>query len=114
VLVQALDASFPRPSERARRMLIFAGSRDKALAGMLEILAPAFDRVYLTSFQTSQRCETPEQLATLLHPAQRAKAVLCQSSLEAWRQARAEAQTDDLVCIAGSVFLAGELRPALS
>jgi dihydrofolate synthase / folylpolyglutamate synthase len=111
VLVQALDATFPRVNERARRLLIFAGSRDKDLAGMLAILSPAFERVFLTSFQTSQRCEAPQQLAAMLPADRRGAAILCQSSLEAWRQARSEAEPDDLICIAGSVFLAGELRP---
>ena len=112
--MQALNASFPRASERARRTLIFAGNRDKDLAGMLEILAPVFDRIYMTSFQSSQRGETPQQLASLLPMEKRGIAIKCQSSQEAWRQAREEAQADDLICIAGSVFLAGELRPVIS
>src|SRR5262249_2050557 len=94
VLVQALDASFPRPKVDARRILIFAGNRDKDLAGMLEVLAPAFDRIYLTSFQSSQRCEAPQQLVKLLPVEKKKTAVLCQSSTEAWRQARAEARAD--------------------
>lgn len=112
-LVQALDATFPRPTPVARRLLIFAGNRDKDLAGMLEVLAPAFDLLYLTSFQSSQRCESPAHLATLLPSSKRKAANVCSTSQEAWRQAKTEAQGDDLICIAGSVFLAGELRPAI-
>jgi dihydrofolate synthase/folylpolyglutamate synthase len=113
-LVQALDVSFPRPHDQARRILIFAGSRDKDLAGMLEVLAAKFERVYLTSFQSSQRCATAEQLEKMMPADRRAVAVLCHSSLEAWRQARAEAHADDLICVAGSVFLAGELRQVIA
>ncbi len=112
-LVQALDASFPLEPNRGRRILIFAGSRDKDLTGMLDVLAPKFERIYLTSFQTSQRCETPHQLALQLPRVRRSTAVLCASSAEAWRQAMDEARAEDLICIAGSVFLAGEMRPLI-
>ena len=50
-LVSALRTSFPLPSPTAMRTLIFAGSQDKDLAGMLNLLAPLFDRIYLTSFR---------------------------------------------------------------
>ncbi len=110
-LAEALDVSFPR---QAQRILIFAASRDKDLSGMLEILAPRFQRNYLTSFQSSQRCESPEHLAELLPVDRRSNAVLCHASREAWRRASAEAGPDDLICIAGSVFLAGELREVIN
>jgi hypothetical protein len=35
------------------------------------------------------------------------------AAIDAWHAARDGARPDDLICIAGSVFLAGELRPAL-
>ena len=112
-LVQALDESFPL-GNNARRILIFAGNRDKDLAGMLATLAPRFERIYLTNLQTSTRGATPDQLAALLPAEQRLLGVECASSIEAWRRARAEAQPRDLICITGSVFLAGELRPVIA
>jgi dihydrofolate synthase/folylpolyglutamate synthase len=36
------------------------------------------------------------------------------TSLEAWDAARLAASGSDLICITGSVFLAGELRPILT
>ncbi len=113
-LVQALDVSFPLSAQEGRRILIFAGNRDKDLAGMLAVLAPTFERIYLTGFRNSLRCETPEQLAKMLPADRRSAAVQCSTSAEAWRQARAEARPGDLVCITGSVFLAGELRPVIA
>jgi dihydrofolate synthase/folylpolyglutamate synthase len=112
-LVQALRASYPLGAAGGKRYLIFAGSRDKDLAGMLAVLAPHFERLFLTRFHTSQRGVPPEQAAALLPAEHRAKAVLSESSAEAWRQARATATERDLICVAGSVFLAGELRPLL-
>ena len=32
---------------------------------------------------------------------------------QAWNMARAAARSEDLICVTGSVFLAGELRPVL-
>ena len=111
-LVQALDASFPL-NESARRILIFGGNRDKNLTGMLELLAPCFERIYVTSFRSNARCMPPPELAALMPGDSRASLVLCADSNEAWQQARAEAKPGDLICVAGSVFLAGELRPLI-
>jgi dihydrofolate synthase / folylpolyglutamate synthase len=110
-LVQALTASFRAPG---RRLLIFGGNRDKDLAGMLDVLTPMFDRIYLTSFQGSARCENAAELASLLPAASVSKATQCAGAADAWRLARAEATPDDLICITGSVFLAGELRSVIS
>jgi dihydrofolate synthase/folylpolyglutamate synthase len=113
-LVQALETSFPvTANEKARRILIFGGNRDKDLAGMLELLAPCFDRIYLTSFHGNTRCLPPEQLAILLPENKRADSIQCSDSSEAWQRVRAEAGPNDQICIAGSVFLAGELRPKI-
>jgi dihydrofolate synthase/folylpolyglutamate synthase len=81
---------------------------------MLEVLAPSFERIYLTCFQTSQRCETPEQLLGLLPETTRSRAEMCTTSQLAWRRARQEAGVEDLICITGSLFLAGELRPIVA
>ena len=113
-LVEALEVSFPLSAQEGRRMLIFAGNRDKDLVGMLEILAPKFERIYLTNVQNSLRCETPAQLAKMLAADRRSAVMPCSTSAEAWRQARTEAGPGDLLCITGSVFLAGELRPVIS
>jgi dihydrofolate synthase/folylpolyglutamate synthase len=109
-LVEALRASFPEP---VRRILIFGGNQDKDLAGMLELLCPEFDIIYLTSIRTSQRSAPPEELAALVPAATRGTCVIQPSAADAWRQARAQARPSDLICITGSVFLAGELRPLL-
>jgi dihydrofolate synthase/folylpolyglutamate synthase len=112
-LVQALEASFPLPAG-ARRSLVFAGSRDKDLAGMLRVLAPCFDRVFLTRFRDSPRATPPEQLATLLPADQRELATIVPGAAAAWQQARREADDRDLICVTGSVFLAGELRSLMA
>jgi dihydrofolate synthase/folylpolyglutamate synthase len=118
-LVEALETSFPahragRPgSPGPRRFLLFAGSTDKDLAGMLEVLAPHFSHVYLTRY-AGARAAAPEQLARMLRRSSPLAFTLCPSAADACRQALAAAAPEDLLCVAGSVFLAGELRPLLA
>jgi dihydrofolate synthase/folylpolyglutamate synthase len=110
-LALALRESFPL-SPGGRRLLIFAGSKDKDLAGMLAILAPMAEHVYLTRF-ASPRCVPPERLAEMLPLQHRGAATICPSAAVALERTREHARPDDVICAAGSVFLAGELRSLL-
>lgn len=114
-LVETLTTSFPTPPRggRTRRSLIFAGNRDKDLAGMLRVLSPHFDHVYFTRFTNNPRHVAPERLAEFLPRESAPRFTVCATSTDAWRQARAAAGPDDMICITGSVFLAGELRPVI-
>ena len=96
---------------RSAPVLIFAASSDKDIPGMFRVLAPHFRRFYLTRYQQSTRAMPPEQLAELLPP--EVERVLCPTPADAWNAAVADATPETLVVIAGSVFLAGELRPHL-
>jgi dihydrofolate synthase/folylpolyglutamate synthase len=114
-LVECLHESFACE----RRVLVFAASRDKDVAGMLRALVPHFSRIVVTQFQENPRAVPVGQLLKLCgaelarlgrledaeHLAQRVVPE------EAWRLARRWAADDELVCIAGSVFIAAELRP---
>ena len=80
---------------------------------MLAVLAPHFERYYLTRFQSNPRSVPPEQLAELLPPDRQPDAVACATTAEAWQRIREDATADDLICATGSVFLAGELRALL-
>jgi dihydrofolate synthase/folylpolyglutamate synthase len=108
-LVETLSHSFPP----TRRWLVFAGSSDKELAGMFQVLAPHFHHVFLTRYQNSPRSVPPAELAELLTRSGTLPFTLCPTPTQAWRAAREQARPDDLLCITGSVFLAGELRPLL-
>jgi dihydrofolate synthase/folylpolyglutamate synthase len=101
-----LDSWLPEPP-----VLIFAASSDKDVPGMFRVLAPHFQRFYLTRYQQSTRTVPPEQLAAWLPPDK--ERVICPTPADAWRTACADATRDTLVVVAGSVFLAGELRPLL-
>jgi dihydrofolate synthase/folylpolyglutamate synthase len=108
-MVQTLRTSF----SEGRRLLVFASSNDKDVAGILRVLAPHFAHAYLTRFVSSPRGVPAEQLAELLRQTGGPLATVCATPAEAWRSARAAAGAEDLICITGSVFLAGELRPLL-
>jgi dihydrofolate synthase/folylpolyglutamate synthase len=108
-LAETLDASFPP----GRRLLVFAGSADKDVAGMFRVLAPRFAQAFFTRYTDNPRGVAPEELARLWSAVSAAPVTLCAAPADALRSARTAAGADDLVCIAGSVFLAGELRPLL-
>jgi dihydrofolate synthase/folylpolyglutamate synthase len=108
-LIHTLLESFP-PS---RRLLVFAGSSDKDIPGMFRFLAPHFVHAFLTSYLGSARSTPPHQLAELWRCAGGAPPTLCPSPVAAWESVRNAAQPDDLVCVTGSVFLAGEMRPLI-
>lgn len=111
-VVDTLNESFPPGG----RVLLFAGSNDKDLAGMFRVLAPHFRDVLFTRFTNNPRATPPEQLATLWAetcPTAQAKTQIVESSSEALAEARRITRADELLCITGSVFLAGELRPLL-
>jgi dihydrofolate synthase/folylpolyglutamate synthase len=108
-LVDTLHASFPP----VRRLLVFAGSSDKDLAGMLRLLAPHFHQAFLTRYQSNPRGVPGKQLAEMLHRIADVPASVHATTEEAWRAAGASAGPEDLICVTGSVFLAGEVRPLL-
>ncbi|HTU90954.1 MAG TPA: Mur ligase family protein, partial [Gemmataceae bacterium] len=108
-LVRTLQSSFPP----ARRLLVFAGSSDKDLAGIFRILSPHFAHAFLTRYSNSSRSVPPERLAELLRANGDLPATLCATPADACHSACAAASPDDVIVITGSVFLAGELRPLL-
>jgi dihydrofolate synthase / folylpolyglutamate synthase len=100
--------SFRVPGDR---VLLFGISRDKDAAGMLAVLQPIFRHIVLTRFEKNPRSVPPEQLRAMLAGDQGVH--LVDHPQEALALARRFLRADDLLCITGSVFLAGELRPHL-
>ena len=108
-LVKTLESSFPP----ARRLLIFASSNDKDVAGMFRAIDGAFTHAFLTRYGHNPRSVPAENLEELLQCNSGISSTICPSAAEALAAARRMAAPDDLICITGSVFLAGELRPIL-
>lgn len=111
-LVNTLRESFP---VRGTKRVVFAVSSDKQFAEILRILAGHFDHFHLAKYGNNPRCVPPEKLAAVLAEVAPGKPFTTHAnSLDAFHAARAASREDDLVCITGSVFLAGELRPVLT
>jgi len=106
-LVQTLAESFPRVRRKA---VVFAVSSDKPVADILRVLAAYFDRFFLTRYGLNPRCVSPDDAARMLASvAPSAGYSVVATAPAAFEAARAAAGPDDLVCVTGSVFLAGEL-----
>lgn len=97
-----------------RRILLFAGSREKDLPGMLRRLAPAFDAAVLTAFRTNPRAVAPEDLLSLWRAITARPAHVRHSAEEAFAFCRRIAAPEDLICVTGSFFLAAEIRPLVT
>ena len=109
-LVETLQSSFAP----ARRFLVFAGSGDKDLAGMFRVLSPHFQHAFVTRYTENPRSVAPEKLVDLLRANGGLPATIFSTPTEAYRAARAASGPADMICVTGSVFLAGELRPLLT
>jgi dihydrofolate synthase/folylpolyglutamate synthase len=108
-VIDTLMTSFPP----ARRLLIFAGSGDKDIPGIFDVLAPHFAAAWFTRYSLNPRAVPPERLVELWQAAGGTGAAVAATPAQALQAARAASEADDLICVTGSVFLAGELRPLL-
>ena len=88
----------------APRSLLFGIMRDKNIPGILDILAPCFDRVYLIRVN-SPRAATIADLQRLLP-----SGIPAPDSLTAYHQALRDCST---LVVAGSFYLAGEMLSRL-
>ncbi len=101
---RALAAYIRRFYSGRRIWIVYGALRDKAVAEMTAILFPLADRVILTA-PTNSRAMKPEEIPA---PA----ATITHSMSEAIAQLRTAAP-EDVVFIAGSLYLAGEARALL-
>jgi dihydrofolate synthase/folylpolyglutamate synthase len=114
-LVDALNDRFPQK----RRTLIFAASRDKDIPGMLRQLLPHFQEIVLTQFLHNPRAVQAEDLRRIAlnltttgnWELPRGSLAVARTPHEAWEICRGRLGVNDLACIAGSFFLAAEMRP---
>jgi dihydrofolate synthase / folylpolyglutamate synthase len=106
-LIQTIERDF---ACAARRILIFAATRDKDVAGMLRLLLPRFDSVVLTQYQTNPRALSIDELTGLVEAICSRPCHVAADPAAAWRLASHLATVDDLVCVTGSFFIAAELR----
>jgi dihydrofolate synthase/folylpolyglutamate synthase len=109
-LIEAL-AELPTP---VRRTLVLSVSHDKDVRAIVRELVPHFDRVIVTQYQDNPRAVPAESLAATVNEqlaSRGLKSTVCPTPAQAWQHVRDTATAGELVCIAGSFFLAAEMRP---
>jgi len=100
----------------ARRMLIFATTRDKDFHEMLKLLLAKkgselfFKEIVFTKYTSNPRALLPEELEAAAHQISGRHFPIFANPADAWNHIRNLANADDLICITGSFFLAGEMR----
>jgi len=100
----------PSASSLRPRVLVFAASDDKQIDRMLAVTRDAFDHVVVTRYATNPRAATVQRLLEACRAAGLPEPVVAASPPEALRLARALATARGMVCVAGSFFLAAEIR----
>ncbi|RMG34232.1 MAG: bifunctional folylpolyglutamate synthase/dihydrofolate synthase [Planctomycetota bacterium] len=96
-----------------RRLLLFASTRDKDVAGLLRCLLPVFDITVLTRYAGNPRAMPLGDLYDIATSVTCRPVHLAEDPTAAWRMASTLAGPDDLICVAGSFFIAGEVRQLL-
>ena len=92
--------------------LVFGAMRDKQLEQMGEILFPVADALVLTTVDNPRSAST-DMLQTIAGHFAKGKVLRADSSAEALRIAIANTPPEGLICIAGSLYLAGAIRPLI-
>ena len=92
--------------------LVFGAMSDKRLDQLAEILFPVADRLVLTPVQ-NPRSASVKTLAPLAKQFARGTVIETTSSAEAVRTAIAQTPKDGLICVTGSLYLIGEVRPMI-
>ena len=92
--------------------LVFGAMRDKQLEQMGEILFPCADTLILTTID-NPRSASIERLQEVADQFARGRIMTSESSAAALRIAESETPPEGLICIAGSLYLIGELRPLI-
>lgn len=106
-LSEYLDELPPRPLT-----LVFGAMRDKQLDQIGKILFPVADVLVLTPVN-NPRSASIEMLRPIADRFARGAVVEASSSAEALQAAIAKTPPDGLICIAGSLYLIGEMRPSI-
>jgi dihydrofolate synthase/folylpolyglutamate synthase len=109
---KALVAALAELPTAGRRTLILSISHDKDVPRVVRELAPQFERVIVTEYQENPRAVPAGELAELLHGEIGEKNVIvCDTPRDAWATVCSTTTRDELVCVAGSFYLAAEMRP---
>jgi len=111
--IQSLLDTLSESFGSERRLLVFATTQDKDVRGMLALLLPRFEAVILTRYASNPRGVPVAELDAIVAELSSTPRYLCADPSAAWGQACRLATRRHLICIAGSFFLAAEIRHAI-
>lgn len=97
---------------RGRLVVVWASMADKDVAAGLNMVAPLCDTLILTRPE-SERSATSEAMRLVLSPSLKARVVDADDPAMAVELARQECGPDDLIVVAGSLYLVGAVRRLL-
>jgi len=111
---RALVRALGEFASAGRGTLILSVSQDKDVRAIVRELAPHFDRLVVTQYQENPRAVPAVELADLVRAEcgrnTEMQVEVSPTPREAWQRACHDAGAGELVCIAGSFYLAAELR----
>ena len=110
---RALVASLREEPPDQKRILVFAATKDKDVAGILRQLLPSFDTVVLTRYLDNPRGVSLDELRGLVESMTTRPTHVAPDPLSAWSLAKRLAGRRDLIVITGSFFLVAELRETI-
>lgn len=125
--VEALVSVMRSVYATRRRVLLLGATTGKDVRAMLQVLLPNFDVLICTQYDDNPRALSAESLYALaeelahtewghteLAPTESPRVVpeiVCiPDKSEAWNQAREMANPEDVICVAGSFFIAAEVK----
>jgi dihydrofolate synthase / folylpolyglutamate synthase len=108
VLREMLDSVFADH----KKVLLFAAAADKDIDAMLPMILPAVESVVFTR-SSNPRSEAPEVLVDKARHLGFERVEAVGDPLDAFGRVLEIGGEDSLVCVAGSLYLAGALRPGL-
>lgn len=111
--VRAFSDSIQSTFPKHRKLLIFATTKDKPVEEMLRYLLPRFDQVVLTQYLNNPRRLGVRELSAVASGLTNREFAVAESPQEAWSIVSGEASSADLICVAGSFFIAAEVRELL-
>lgn len=109
--MKALMAAIAPLMERHQpRVLVFAASGDKQIEAMLATASGRFEHAIMTRYQTNPRAAPVERVVAAARGAGLRRVQVAADPAAALQMARRLAGAAGMVCVAGSFFLAAEVR----
>jgi dihydrofolate synthase/folylpolyglutamate synthase len=110
--VEALCLALKNEFSYNNLILVWGAMSDKDIVTTLASIAPLADRILFTRPE-SERSAMPDDLLKVLPLELRSKAQSMESVEDALQLAKRMAAADDLICVAGSLYLVGRARQLL-